>query len=61
MRRIILGRSRVGHVNLIWSVDKALSTGIEYMRGYRENVDGARGDATRLQAMVKYSFNTKWC
>lgn len=49
-------RGRVSHVNLIWSVSNALSTGVEYMWGYRENVDGAQGDASRLQAMVKYSF-----
>jgi len=49
-------RGRVGHINLIWSVSKALSTGVEYMWGFRENVDGVRGDAARLQAMVKYSF-----
>lgn len=47
---------RVGHINLIWSENKALSTGLEYMWGHRENVDGARGDAARCQAMVKYSF-----
>ncbi|WP_455207192.1 DcaP family trimeric outer membrane transporter [Kaarinaea lacus] len=49
-------RGRVGHVNMIWSLSKALSTGVEYMWGHRENVDGAQGDAARLQAMVKYSF-----
>lgn len=46
----------VGHVNLIWSPAEKLSTGVEYMWGHRENSDGARGDATRIQTMVKYDF-----
>lgn len=49
-------RGQVGHVNLIWSVSSALSTGVEYIWGYRENVDGAQGNASRLQTMLKYSF-----
>ena len=46
----------VGHLNLIWAPHKKLSTGIELMWGIRENADGADGDATRVQAMVKYVF-----
>ena len=45
------------HVNLIWFPYKSVSTGVEMMWGERENKDGATGDATRLQAMVKYKFN----
>jgi hypothetical protein len=45
-----------GHLNLIWSPRDELSTGIELMRGTRENADGADGDATRVQTMIKYLF-----
>ena len=45
------------HVNLIWFPYKSVSTGVELMWGERENKDGSTGDATRLQAMVKYKFN----
>jgi hypothetical protein len=46
----------VGHLNLIWAPREKLSTGIELMRGTRENADGNDGDATRVQTMVKYTF-----
>ena len=45
------------HVNLIWFPYKSVSTGVEMMWGERENKDGSTGDATRLQAMIKYKFN----
>ena len=45
------------HVNLVWFPYKLVSTGIEYMWGFRENKDGARGEASRFQFMVKYQFN----
>jgi hypothetical protein len=46
----------VVHVNFIWSVTNAMSTGIEYMWGERENTDGSRGRAARVQSMAKYDF-----
>ena len=46
----------VAHVNFIWAFAKAMSTGIEYMWGERENTDGARGRAARVQSMAKYDF-----
>ena len=45
------------HANLIWFPYKLVSTGVEYMWGFRENKDGARGEASRFQFMVKYQFN----
>ena len=45
------------HANLIWFPYKSVSTGVELMWGERENIDGATGDATRFQFMVKYKFN----
>jgi hypothetical protein len=44
------------HANLIYEISSAMSTGVEYMWGERENVDGASGDAARVQTMVMYSF-----
>lgn len=46
----------IGHANLIWALDERLSTGIEYMWGNRQNVDGATGDASRVQVMFKYTY-----
>ena len=45
------------HVNLIWFPYELVSTGIEYMYGIRENKDGAEGNASRVQFMLKYQFN----
>ena len=50
-------RTGTFHLNLIWFPYKLVSTGIEYMYGFRENKDGAEGTASRLQYMVKYKFN----
>ena len=44
------------HVNLIWFPYKKISTGIEYMWGFRENKDGADGTANRIQLMAKFLF-----
>jgi hypothetical protein len=46
----------VAHANLIWKLSKAASTGIEYMWGQRENTNGEKGDAARLQTMFQYFF-----
>ena len=45
------------HVNLIYFPYKRISTGIEYMWGMRENYDGTRGTASRIQFMAKFKFN----
>ena len=45
----------LGHINLVWT-DNKLSTGIEFMWGRRVNSNGQDGDATRIQAMIKYGF-----
>mgnify|MGYP001828102302 FL=1 len=45
------------HANLIWFPYKSVSTGVELMWGERENMNGATGEATRFQFMVKYKFN----
>ena len=46
----------VGHINLIWVPVEKFTTGIEFMWGRRENEDGAKGTATRLQTMFKFDF-----
>jgi len=45
----------VGHANLIWQQGQ-LSAGVELVWGRRDNADGRSGDATRVQAMLKYGF-----
>ena len=45
------------HANLIWFPSKLISTGNEYMWGAREDKNGIRGTASRLQFMVKFKFN----
>lgn len=42
--------------NLIWSPVPKLDLGLEFLYGQREDVGGADGDATRLQAAAKYTF-----
>ena len=44
------------HLNLVWTPRPLWSIGGEVMWGKRENLDGASGDATRLQFSVNYSF-----
>jgi hypothetical protein len=43
--------------NLIWYFAPNAFAGIEYLYGTREDVDGADGDASRLQMSVSYTFN----
>ena len=50
-------RTQSVHANLIWFPYKLVSTGFEVMWGERVNNDGAKGEAWRLQYMVKYKFN----
>jgi hypothetical protein len=45
------------HANLIWFPYPRISTGVEYMWGLRENKNGDRGTANRIQFMAKYKFN----
>lgn len=45
------------HANLIWFPYRLVSTGVEYMWGMRENKDGTRGTASRVQFMVKFKFH----
>jgi hypothetical protein len=45
------------HANLVWFPYKRVSTGIEFMWGERENKDGAKGTARRIQMMAKFKFN----
>ncbi|WP_276389350.1 DcaP family trimeric outer membrane transporter [Eudoraea chungangensis] len=43
--------------NLIWHFIDNAFVGMEYLRGFREDFDGSRGYANRLQISVKYTFN----
>jgi hypothetical protein len=47
---------KYGAVNLIWLPAPRLGIGIEYLYGERENKDGEKGFAHRLQTGIQYSF-----
>ncbi|KAB2808618.1 DcaP family trimeric outer membrane transporter [Phaeocystidibacter luteus] len=51
-----LDNGYMGHYNLIYALDSHVMTGIEYQWGNIQNVDLATGSASRIQAMLKYSF-----
>ncbi|HEX6891725.1 MAG TPA: DcaP family trimeric outer membrane transporter [Chryseolinea sp.] len=44
-------------VNLLWRFAENAFTGIEYLYGTREDIDGNSGSANRVQFSVSYSFN----
>jgi hypothetical protein len=44
------------HANLIYDITEQFRVGGEYMYGIRENVNGAKGGANRMQFMLMYSF-----
>ena len=43
-------------VNLIWQFSERAWTGVEYLFGSREDNDGDRGEANRLQFSIRYDF-----
>jgi hypothetical protein len=43
-------------VSLWWIPVGGFSTGIEYLWGERKDVDGQRGKANRINALVQYNF-----
>jgi hypothetical protein len=47
---------KYGAVNLIWLPIAKLGVGIEYLYGEREDKDGEKGFAHRIQMAVQYSF-----
>lgn len=51
-----LDNGMMGHANLIWKFDKRTMIGLEFAWGDIENLNGATGNALRLQTMAKYSF-----
>jgi len=44
------------HANLVWSPVKQMDVGVEYIWGQRKTEDGQKGDVSRLQTSLKYSF-----
>lgn len=44
------------HANVFWSPVPAASIGFEIMHGWRETSDATKGEATRAQLGVQYSF-----
>ena len=47
---------RTLHVNFWWSPAPKMRAGVEFIQGWRETNDGRKGDATRLQVGLVYSF-----
>jgi hypothetical protein len=45
-----------GSLNLVWQMRKRLSLGFEALYGHKEEKDGSKGDALRLQVGVLYSL-----
>ena len=44
------------HANIWWSPAPKIRAGVEFMQGRRETNDGRKGDASRLQLGLVYSF-----
>ena len=47
---------RTLHVNIWWSPAPKMRAGVEFIQGWRETNDDRKGDATRLQVGLVYSF-----
>lgn len=43
-------------VNTVWTFLKYGTIGIEYLHGERKNIDGEKGDANRINALLRYNF-----
>ena len=43
-------------LNLVWQYTERVSVGAEWLYGTREDNDGARGEANRLQVAVRFDF-----
>jgi hypothetical protein len=48
--------ARSPHLHLVYAPNRLLNIGGEVMWGERENKDGAKGDAVRLQVSIQYKF-----
>ncbi|MCV9386279.1 DcaP family trimeric outer membrane transporter [Reichenbachiella ulvae] len=46
----------MGHFNFMYQLDTFAMTGIEFAWSHVENKDRAKGEAYRIQAMIRYSF-----
>lgn len=44
-------------VNFVWYFVENAFVGVEFLRGFREDIDGDDGTANRLQFSVSYTFN----
>lgn len=43
-------------VNTVWTFLKYGTIGIEYLHGERKNINGEKGDANRINALLRYNF-----
>jgi hypothetical protein len=53
----VIKRTQDARVNLIYTPFRLVDLGVEYMWGRRDNQDGTRGEASRLQFSTIYRFN----
>jgi hypothetical protein len=49
-------QSQSASINLVWHPSPRILTGVEYLWGERENLDGESGEAHRLQVSFKFTF-----
>ncbi len=45
--------------HLVWNPWASVTVGVEYLRGRRENADGASGNANRILFSSKYDFGSE--
>jgi hypothetical protein len=50
----------IGHVNLMWKPSNKVRTGVEYIWGTRDTLDGSSGDGARLMGMFRYDFGVPY-
>ena len=53
-------RGGIGHINLMWRPTDKIRTGVEYIWGTRDTLDGASGDGSRVQGTFRYDFGVPY-
>lgn len=57
MNPFTMQTTQYASANLLWQINPALSTGVEYLFGYKEAINGNSGEVSRVQFSLKYQFN----
>ena len=50
----------IGHVNLMWRLTDKARTGVEYVWGRRETLEGLSGDGSRLMGTFRYDLGVPY-